>query len=217
MKIATDLKEDLLAQLKFECGCAASDVQVATNDGTVTLSGTVPNYAEKVAAGRAVQRVGGIKAIVDKILVKLPEHQKCTDAEIESAANNAICWITTVPSELLLITARNGVLTLEGTVGTWSQRNIIEDVVRHIGGVVRLDNLIKIKPQSLGSNVRAAIESAFERHALLDADRIDVEVSGSKVILRGTTSNLAEKAEAEHAARLAQGVTEVENRIVITV
>lgn len=216
MKITTELKEDLLAQLKFECGRAAEDVQISTGDGTVTLYGPVPSYAAKVAMVKAVQRVGGVKAVVDDLVVKLPEHQKSTDAEIENAAYNAISWITTVPAELLQITVRNGLLTLEGQVEAWTQRNLVEDVVRHVGGIVGLENLIKIKPQSLGSDVRAAIESAFERHALLDAKKIEVEVTGSKVILRGTTSNFAEKTEAEHAAWSARGVTEVENKIAIT-
>jgi osmotically-inducible protein OsmY len=217
MRIITELKEDVLAQLKYECGRAVADVQISNDDGTVTLFGTVPSYSEKMAAIRAVQRVGGVKTVMDEIVVKLPEHQKCTDAEIENAAYNAIGWITTVPSELLQVTVRNSRLTLEGTVETWSQRNAVEDVTRHLGGIVDLANLITIKPQLLGWDVKEAIESAFARHALLDAEKIAVEVSETKVILRGTTSSLAERAEAENAARSARGVTEVENRIVIVV
>lgn len=217
MNIVTELKEDLLDQLNFECGRGAAGIQIATDDGTVTLYGTVPSYAEKVAAVKAVQRVGGVKAVMDEIVVKLPERQKCTDADIENAAYNAISWITTVPTESLLITARNGRLKLEGTVETWSQRNAVEDVVRHLGGIVDLTDLIKIKAQLLAPDVKMAIESAFGRHALLDAEKITVEVDGTKIILRGTTSSLAERAEAEHAARSARGVTDVENRIVIVV
>ncbi|HEX3627011.1 MAG TPA: BON domain-containing protein [Verrucomicrobiae bacterium] len=192
MKVITELKEDLLAQLKYECGRAAANVRISTDDGTVTLGGTVPNYAEKVAAVKAVQRVGGVKGVLNEIAVKLPEHQKSTDAEIENAAYNAIEWITTVPTGALLITVRNGRLKLEGTVETWSQRSAVEDVVRHLGGVVDLTNLIRIKPQLLAPDVKEAIESAFARHALLDAERIAVEVDGSKVILRGGTSSFAE-------------------------
>jgi osmotically-inducible protein OsmY len=217
VKIVTELKEDLLAQLKYECGRLAADVKISTDDGTVILNGTVPNYAEKVAAINAVQRVGGVREVLDEIVVKLPERQKATDADIENAAYNAIDWITTVPTDALLITVRNGRLTLEGTVETWSQRNAVEDVIRHLGVIVDLTNLIKIKPQLLAPDVKEAIESAFARHALLDAEQIAVEVEGSKVILRGTTSSIAERDEAEHAARSARGVTDVENRIVITV
>ena len=107
-------------------------------------------------------------------------------------------------------------LTLEGTVETWSQRNLVEDVVQHLAGVVGIKNMITIKRQSLGSDVRAAIKSAFERHALLDAEKIEADVTGSKVILRGMTSSFVERAEAEQAAWSARGVTDVENRIVIT-
>lgn len=171
MKIVTGLKDDVLAQLGFECGRAAAGVQISTDDGSVTLYGTVPNYAEKVAAIKAVRRVGGVTAVADEIVVKLPDHQKCTDAEIENAACNAISWITTIPAESLLITARNGRLTLEGSVETWSQRNAVEDVVRHLEGIVDLTNLITIKPQLLGPDVKTAIESSFQRHALLDAKR----------------------------------------------
>lgn len=215
MKIKTELKQDLLAQLKFERGAAANNIQIDASGGTVTLRGFVPDYAEKIAAVKAVQRVGGVKVVADEIAVRLPDHQKCTDAELENAACNAISWITTVPADSLLITAQNGHLTLEGTVNTWSQRNAVEDVVRHLGGIVGLSNLITIKPQSLGPDVKAAIESSFERHALLDAEKIAVDVDGNKVILRGTTSSFAEKEEAEHAAWSARGVTDVENRIVI--
>ncbi|HTV42082.1 MAG TPA: BON domain-containing protein [Candidatus Sulfotelmatobacter sp.] len=217
MKIVTELKEDAMAQLKFECGRAAADVHISTDDGTVTLYGTIPTYAEKVAAIKAVQRVGGVKAVLDELVVKLPDHQKCTDAEIENSAYNAISWITTVPADSLVITSRNGRLELEGKVGIWSQRNAVEDVVRHLGGIVDLTNLITVKPQPMEPDIKAAIEMAFERHALLDAEKITVEMVGTKVILRGTTSNFAEKDEAENAARSARGVTEVENRIVIVV
>lgn len=217
MKIITELKEDALAQLKFECGRAAAGVQISANDGTVTLRGTVPNYAEKVAAIKAVQRVGGVKEVMDELVVKLPDHQKCTDAEIQTAAYNAISWITTVPTDGLEITVQNGKLTLEGKVESWSQRSAVEDVVRHLGGIVDVTNLIVIKPQPMEPDVKAAIESAFERHALLDAEKIAVEINGTKAILRGTTSSLAERAEAEQAAQSARGVTDVENRIVIVV
>ena len=47
----------------------SSDINVATHDGVVTLSGTVPHYAEKWAAERATQRVEGVKAIAEEMEV----------------------------------------------------------------------------------------------------------------------------------------------------
>ncbi len=54
------------------------------------------------------------------------------------------------------------------------------------------------------------------RNAETDAQRITVEVQGSKVILRGTVRSYVEKKAAEEAAWSAPGITEVDNRIVIS-
>ncbi|HET7637577.1 MAG TPA: BON domain-containing protein [Ktedonobacteraceae bacterium] len=46
--------------------------------------------------------------------------------------------------------------------------------------------------------------------------RISVEVEGSKVILRGTVRSYAEKKAVEETAWASPGVTDVENRIVVS-
>ena len=45
---------------------------------------------------------------------------------------------------------------------------------------------------------------------------ITVEVQGSTVILRGTVSSYAEKKAAKETAYSASGVTEVDNRIIVS-
>lgn len=45
---------------------------------------------------------------------------------------------------------------------------------------------------------------------------ITVEVQGSTIILRGTVSSYAEKKAAEETAYSASGVTEVDNRIIVS-
>ena len=49
-----------------------------------------------------------------------------------------------------------------------------------------------------------------------DAERITVDVQGSKIILKGTLRSRAEKDEAERAAWAAPGVTSVDNRLTIS-
>ena len=54
------------------------------------------------------------------------------------------------------------------------------------------------------------------RSAELDAHRFQVEVDGSRVILKGTVRSWAERDEAERPAWAAPGVTAVEDRITIS-
>jgi osmotically-inducible protein OsmY len=77
--------------------------------------------------------------------------------------------------------------------------------------------LIVVKPRASPSELKKKIEDALVRNAELDADRITVEVQGSKAILRGTVRAWAEKEEAERVAWSAPGITSVENRIVVEI
>jgi osmotically-inducible protein OsmY len=77
-------------------------------------------------------------------------------------------------------------------------------------------NLITIKPRPSPGDLKQQIERALIRNAQTDARNITVEVQGSKVILRGTVRSYAEKQAAEDTAWAAPGVSEVDNRIVIS-
>ena len=60
MKTDAQLKNDVMEELRWEPTVTSSNISVAAHDGVVTLSGSVPHYAEKRAAERATQRVAGV-------------------------------------------------------------------------------------------------------------------------------------------------------------
>jgi len=72
MKTDLQLQQDVLEELKFEPSIRETELGVAAKDGVVTLTGFVDSYAEKFAAERTAERVGGVKVVADEIEVKLP-------------------------------------------------------------------------------------------------------------------------------------------------
>jgi osmotically-inducible protein OsmY len=208
-----EIRDDVLAELKWDPQVQASEIGVVVKDRVVTLTGWVDSYLKKWRAEEDTQRVAGVKAVANDIEVKLATER--TDADIAAAAVRALEWdANTLPGKISVAVSK-GWVTLKGEVEWQFQRQEAESVVRRLRGVTGVSNLIAVKPQSAPSELKKKIEQALVRSAEVDAKSITVEVQGSKAILKGKVRSWAEKHEAEQAAWLAPGITSVENKIEI--
>ena len=116
MKTDEQLQMDVQDELRWEPSVTATEIGVEVSDGVVTLSGTVPTYAEKFAAEKATRRVSGVKAVADEVTVKLCGPHKRTDTEIAEAAVRALRSHVWVPGGIQA-TVEDCWVTLRGEVG----------------------------------------------------------------------------------------------------
>jgi len=210
------IQRAVLEELKWEPRVNPSEIGVAVKEGVVTLTGWVDSYTKRWAAEEAAHRVRGVKAVANDVEVRLPTSSERTDADIAAAAIRALEWDGLIPGEKVQVTVSKGWVTLRGDVEWQFQKEEAERVARRLSAVRGVTNLIVVKPRVTPTELKQRIEQAIVRNAELDAQRIQVEVQGSKVTMRGTVRSWTEREAAERAAWAAPGVTAVENLITIS-
>jgi osmotically-inducible protein OsmY len=215
MKTDMQLKDDILAELKWTPDVNETDVGVIVKDGVVTLTGHLSSFPEKYAAERAVQRVRGVKAVAEEITVKLPSSSQRTDGDIAAAAKQALAWNTLVPKDAVQPKVEKGWITLSGQVEWEYQRGAAYSAVRNLMGVVGATNGITVKPRVTMSSVEKSIRDALTRQAEREAKGIEITVNGTQVMLQGKVHSWAERQAAQGAAWSAPGVSSVVNGLKI--
>lgn len=215
MRNDLDIQQDVITELKWQPFLSSANIGVAVKNGVVTLSGTADNYSQKLAAEKAAKKVAGVRAIAEEIQIGTSPSFHKTDTDIAESVINALRWQSAVPEDKVKVKVEDGNVTLEGEVNWEFQRNSAKNAVSNLLGVRNIVNLLTVKPKAIAADVQAKITAALHRAATVDAEKIKVEVDGSKVILRGSVRSFTEKEDAEDAAWCAPGVSKVQSLLTV--
>jgi osmotically-inducible protein OsmY len=218
MKTNDELQHDVIEEIKSDprLKSIASEIGVAAKDGVVTLTGEVDTYRKKLAAGRAAQRVRGVKVVAVEIEVDLSGTDHKGDLEIAEAVNQVLKWNDAVDEDEIEIRVDKGWIFLDGVVEWEYQRKMAERAVHDLKGVRGVTNRITLKTKAINpKEVKGKIAAAFHRSATIDASSIQVEMAGSQVKLQGKVRTWAERQEAENAVWSLPGITSVDNKIEV--
>lgn len=122
---------------------ARGTIDVAVEDGVVTLDGEVSGLALKRLAGVLTWWVPGSRDVVNGIGVTPPEEDD--DGKITDAVRAALEKDAIVNPDQIRISTRNAVVTLQGQVPADSEREAAEADAWYVFGVNEVVNHIKIR------------------------------------------------------------------------
>lgn len=216
MKTNLQLRNDVGSELAWDPRIDDTNIIVLASDGVVTLTGTVPTFAEKWSAERAAERVLGVRAVANELAVAVPLHYQRSDTDIAHAVTNALAWDVEVPDTRIKTTVSDGVVRLDGDVDFRYQRDAAAKAIRGLIGVRQVINNITVTAKHIeSSEVNRNIKEALERRADRVADRIVVQTNGTVVTLTGTVSSFGDRRAVEGAAWSAPGVTDVRDELLV--
>lgn len=209
-KSDTQLKTDILNELKWDPTVDETEVGVVVKEGIVTLTGNITSYPKKLAGLDAAHRVAGVRDVVDNLTVRIPSAWVRSDEDIAKAVRHGLTWDVLVPDERITTTVAGGCATLEGNVESWAQRYDAERAVQRVTGVKSVVNHITVNAKTVSAEmIRRQIEEALERQTAREVRRITVAVQDGIVTLSGSVRSWTEKNALERAAYYSPGVKRV--------
>jgi hypothetical protein len=140
-----------------------------------------------------------------------------TDRKIESAAKASYNY-RMVLEDHVKVKAKDGVVTLTGTVEDKDDKALAADTVENLPGVTSVKNEIKIKsshPEHSDGWIALKIRSRLLVKGNVSAANTTVSVQDGVVTLAGTADNMAQKELTEVYAREIDWVKSVKNEIVV--
>ena len=213
-----DIRASVEDELVFDPLVDSSDIRVENVGGDVALHGSVRSYPQHLEAAAATRRVAGVSSVHNHLEVALPPGDIRDDPMLTTAANNALGLNLTVP-DTVEAEARNGNVTLTGTVRYGYQRAAAEATVATLTGVRNVGDHIEICWDAYANpaDVTVAVQDALDRNALIPDDSdVVVDTDGNSVTLTGHVRTWAEHDAVLDAAWMTPAVYHVYDELVIT-
>jgi len=141
------------------------------------------------------------------------------DDRIESSARETYVFKTYLKDDAIALQAKDGKVTLTGTVVDPSHRSLAGDTVAGLPGVTAVDNQLTENGQAPAAKsdawLIAKVKTTLLFHANVNASATEVAVTNGVVTLRGPAASLAQKDLTAEYARDVDGVTDVVNEMTV--
>ena len=142
-----------------------------------------------------------------------------TDDKIESSFKKTYVYKTYLKDDSVSAEAKDGVVTLTGTVSEESHKGLAQETAVNLPGVIRVDNKLLTKAEAATANadtwISRKVKLALLFHRNVSASQTTVEVKDGIVTLKGEASSLAQKELTAEYAKDIDGVKEVKNEMTV--
>ncbi|PYX05773.1 MAG: phospholipid-binding protein [Acidobacteria bacterium] len=197
------------------------NLNASTEDGIVTLSGTVEIYQQKLDAAKKVRKIADVQGVRNLIEVS----STVPDADLAAKLGRKLYYDRIGYDNVFNfvdVSVKNGVATLSGETRTDVGRDSAVDLVSRTPGVKDIVNNITVAPVSnFDDRIRLSALRAIYRDPVLSRYAIDpalpirIVVDNGKLTLYGTVMNTMDKQVAGIRASQVFGAFQVQNNLEV--
>jgi len=119
-----------------------TDIQTTVEDGVVTLQGVVPYASQRYDAEVAMERLSGLRGVVNLVRVAPPGHVDLTVAR--ETATLALKRHATADALGLTFAERDGTLEVSGVLDSSEEKTCVLSALRDVAGVRQVLDEIRI-------------------------------------------------------------------------
>jgi hyperosmotically inducible protein len=196
-------------------------LQASTEDGIVTLSGSVDLYQQKLDAGKKVRKLDKVQGVRNLIAVS----SSAPDAELEAKLERKLHYDRIGYDNqfnFIEVSVKNGTAILTGETRTDVGRDSALALANYMPGVKDVVDNIKVSPVSgFDDRIRISAVRAIYRDPVLGryasdpARPIRIVVDNGKLSLYGTVATAMDKQIAGIRANQVFGVFSVQNNLEV--
>jgi osmotically-inducible protein OsmY len=201
-------------------------IKAKTENGLVTLTGSVSEESHKKLAQDTVEGLPGVISVNNQLVTKAEAASETADTWIGRKVKLALLFHRNVAGSKTDVAVKDGVVTLKGEASSAAQKQLTTEYAKDIEGVKEVKNEMTIaaKPQmekqTMGdkmddASVTAQVKTALLTHRSTSAVKTKVETKNGVVTLTGMAKNAAEKALVTKLVSDIQGVTSVKNEMTV--
>jgi osmotically-inducible protein OsmY len=200
------------------------DIRVSAQNGTITLSGSVQYFSDKVDAEKRVKKVDHDVAVENTIQVDTPEisNEKLAEKLVGEINNSRVGYGTTAFNAITVSLHGNGVVVLGGYAYGPVDASTAFNIAANTKGVREVINNIHVDPPSPQDDRIRRMEyraiygaQQLNRYALNPVKPIRIQVENGHVTLYGAVDSEADKNVAGIRANTVPGVFSVTNNLQV--
>ncbi len=210
----------------FKTYLKGDDIQIQSQKGVVTLTGTVSEESHLSLAADTVANLPGVKSVDNRLDVKGGIPEKNSDAWIHMNIKTMLMLHRNLDGANTEVEVKDGRVTLRGEVSSQAEKGLTTELVEDVEGVKNVDNKMTVatapqkKHRSFGefiddSSIKSQIKAALLFHRGTNTFRTDITVRRGVVTVTGKAKSAAEKELVSKRIEDIHGVKSIHNRMSI--